>query len=264
MRRTLATGVALVLACVLAWVEPIHAAASYRSGTFDIGNATLGTITEIEPAGCANGDVLVALTNTQNTAGSFETIAAPSGWTTLYSGNQKNAGTTCSGGSDCIEWNVAWIARGGSAPNLSWTTAGAGNYFEAYILCFTGVTNTALDSQSSAGSSGDALHNPNPPATTAVSASAIAVTGMVTWGGCGTGGCTPPTGYTNPRLSTGDGAAVAYRVLSSAGSEDPSAFTNIGGTTELMYWDGFTITLTPSGGGGPTCGHNLSLLHVGC
>lgn len=211
-------------------------AESHTGGTLNV-NPT-GT----EPTGTVQNDILVALFGGNELNATAPT--APSGWTTLAN-NSINLVA-----SDWLSWNLAWIRRGASAPALGWT-GGAAGYSELIIFCFSGVdTTTAIDSQSSTGGTGNtAGHNSDPPATTAVSSSAMAVCCGVMWQG-NVSGYGAPTGYTIPYTGAGEVSAFAYRLLSSSGVDNPGAFSGVSsGGADHTYWDGFTVTLKPAAAG---------------
>lgn len=199
-----------------------------RSRSEVVGTGTSPTLSE--PAGASSGDMLVALA-LSDTAGA---ITQPSGWTSKYSGTQ--------GG---VTWVVSIVARGSSAPNLTWTVTGT-VYREIYIVCLQGSSTVSLDSVSASGGTGNSgTHNPNPPSTTAVATSSLAVAGGINFGGSNTGGWTPSTNYTmQTNNADGDDGIVETRSLISAGVEDPSAVGNVivGGSKD--WWDGFTMTFT--------------------
>lgn len=208
---------------------------AYRSGASAIGGANP---TGTEPAGAALNDILVAIITINNNA--TAPITSPSGWTDLYNGEINLSGI------DRLGWRVSYIRRGGSAPSLAWTTAAS--YTEIYIAAFSGVdTTTAIDSQSSTGGTGNTQgHNSDPPSTTAVSSSAMAITGATMWqGSVTTFGA--PTGYSVAVTNgAGENTALAYKLLSASGAENPGAFSGVSsGGGDWSYWDGFTITLNP-------------------
>jgi hypothetical protein len=211
-------------------------ALAYRSGASAIAGANP---TGTEPAGAALNDILVAFITTNNATSAPTT--SPSGWTDLYNGEINPAFPN-----DFLGWRVSYIRRGGSAPSLAWTTAAT--YTEVYIAAFSGVdTTTAIDSQSSAGGTGNtAGHNSDPPSTTAVSAAAMAVCGGTMWQGSVTT-YTAPTGYSVAVTNgAGENTALAYKLLSASGAENPGAFGGVSsGGADHTYWDGFTITLNP-------------------
>ena len=204
----------------------------FRSASTGSGVGTNLTVTE--PAGAASGDVLISIACRDSAS-----QAAPTGWTSLYSGTQ---GT--------LNWQVAWIARGASAPSLTW--AGTNHWREVQLLCLRSDTggSITLDSQSAAGTSGTGT-NPNPPSTTAVASASLAVCGGANVNGSAAGGYGAPTGYTRRDTGAdGDVSTLATKTLSSSGAEDPAAFSNASGSAS--FWNGFTLTFTDGGGGGAT------------
>jgi hypothetical protein len=201
-----------------------------------------GNTTVTEPAGAASGDALFAYA----VADSASSLTKPTGWTDLYSGTQGLS-----------KWLVSWITRGGSAPALTWGVGGTSIYREVYLICLQAAAAITLDSQSAAGASGNASnHNPDPPATTAVQSTSLAISGGHNFNGCGAGGWTVSTGYT---VQTSHGASqeavIQVKSLSASGSENPAALANVNASGTPDYWEGFTVTFTDAaGGGGGTIG----------
>jgi hypothetical protein len=197
-------------------------------------NGTSPTATE--PAGAASGDALLALYATAS--GASPTL--PAGWTTLY-------GPTTQGG---VVFRVGYLIRGGSAPSYAFTHTGS-VYRELHVLCFQGAAAITLDSQSSAGATGSTVsHNPDPPATTAVASSSLAVAGGINWGGS-VSGWSGGAGYTVRSDNTaGNDCVIVDKSLAAPGSENPAAFSGaISGGGAQDWWDGFTVTFTDAGGG---------------
>lgn len=237
----------LLALCCLAWAMPSSAAISARTPTKLVGTGTSPTATE--PTGCVSGDMLVAL-GESDLAGA---IAQPAGWTQDYKSTQG-----------AIAWVVSHVARGGSAPSLTWTVTGS-VYREVHIFCLHPASGTAaLDSSSAAGTSGNgATANPNPPATTAVASTSMAIAGGINNAGALTGGWTASTGYTmESTKATGDSGFLEFKSLVASGSEDPAAVANAPGAT-TDFWNGFTMTFTESGGGGAAVVPQRMLIGVG-
>lgn len=210
--------------------------------------------TATEPTGTTSGDVMVACFGGNESSATAPT--APTGWTTLAN-NSINLVA-----SDWLSWNLAYIKRGGSAPSLTWT-GGAAGYSEVIIFTFRGVDGTTqIDSQSTTGGTGNTSgHNSDPPSTTAVSSSAMAVACGVMWQG-NVSGYTASTGYTLPYSGAGEVTAFEYKSLSASGAENPSAVSGVStGGADHTYWDGFTLTLKPAAAA--SCTPTLTLLGVG-
>lgn len=210
-------------------------AVTFRSKNQTIGSGTSPTVGE--PASAASGDALIALAICDNTGNPVK----PTGWTDLYSGT--------SGAADFL---VSWIARGGSAPSLTWTLTGS-VYREVHILCLTGAVTLTLDSQSASGSTGsnnlDTV-DPDPPATVAVATTSLAVAGAFHYSGSNAA-WVAPSGYTIRTQNSGgavEDAVMCTKSLSASGSEDPAAILGTG-LTANGYWNGFTVTFTDAGGG---------------
>lgn len=195
-----------------------------------------GNETLTEPTGASNGDVIVGVMVCGSGTSTAANAIQPSGWTVLYSGTQG-----------AFKYNVSWVQRGSSAPSYVWTIAGTSIYREVNAICLQGGAAISLDSQSSSGTAGNKANpvNPDPPATTAVASSSLAVCGGVAWQGATTT-WTVSSGYVRHSDTTsGNDCAAGTKSLSAAGSENPGAFSggaNPGGNAD--YWDGFTITFT--------------------
>lgn len=198
------------------------------------GNSDL-SVTPGEPAGAASGDVFLgfALADIDSTT----VITRPTGWTNLYNGIQ--------GG---VRWDVSYIVRGGSAPNLVWTISGATKYREVYVVaCQTSGGTITLDSQSTSGGTGNSLsHLPDPGATAPVASTSLALAGG--WNFAANSTWTMPAGYTvQTANATASDGILASKVLSSNASENPAAFgqSPVGFTGD--WWDGFAVTFTDAG-----------------
>lgn len=220
-------------------------AVSFRSAGTGVNTTITGNSTAGEPAGAVSGDAEIAICVYASGSTTAANVAHPSGWTLLFSGTQG-----------AFKWNIAYVIRGGSAPTLTWTTAGSSIYREIKIIGLTGSAALTLDSQSSAGASGNAsAHNPDPPATTAVQTTSMAVTGGVNFGGASSPGpATAPSGYTlrsDGTVAGGYDGQIATKSLAASGAENPAAFGSFSDGVGLQdYWDGFTVTFTDTGGGG--------------
>lgn len=246
--------IGLLLAALLLTAGPTEGAVTFRSKNQVIGSGTSPTVTE--PASCASGDALIALALTPDTGNP----AKPAGWTDLYSG-------TLGSGAVGVDWLVSYIIRGSSAPSLTWTITGS-VYREVHVLCLTGAAALVLDSQSSTGGTYTATLNttdPDPPSTTAVASSSMAVAGALHWAGS-SAAWTASTGYTIRTQNTGgtnEDGVMETKSVSASGAENPSAILGTG-TVNSSAWHGFTVTFAEdSGGGGAAATPRHSLLGVG-
>lgn len=207
-------------------------AIAFRSASV---NALVGTDnTPAEPTGAAENDIFVAIM----VGAAALTLGLPSGWSSLYAGSGS-----------VMEFLVGWIRRGASAPSLTFTTVGS-NYSEVRIAAFSGclTSGSVIDSQSASGGTGTATPGyPDPPSTTAVGSACMAVCGGGRWNDFGTS-ITAPTGYTAV-VNNNDAQALAYKLLSGSGAEDPSAFGGSKADASGDTWHGFTITLSPVASG---------------
>lgn len=206
--------------------------------------------TAVEPSGTTSGDVILATFIVDSPGG---TPGIPSGWTSVWSG--ASSGTH-------FRYNICYVVRGGSAPSLVFTLTGS-QYRELRLFTYSGVDGTTpIDSQSTVASVGSTSILPDPPATTAVSSSAMALVWMDFWGGAPVGGWTAPAGYTMRGTTDAAAYGMAEKQLSASGSEDPAKF----GGTPAGTDDGvaMVLTLKPSaGGGGGATVKTLAQLGVG-
>lgn len=183
---------------------------AYRSASKSTG-ASGGNLTATEPAGAANGDVLVALFAQDHTTA---TLNLPSGWTEIGRGT---------GGAPNFSYVVGWIARGASAPSLTFTSNQTA-WREVVIVC---LSDAAFDAAQIA--TGTGTNDADPPSATATTASDVAVAMAYYFPGWGASP-TMPTGYTQRAYTLGDGAIAATRALSASGAENPSLFDGGQGT----------------------------------
>jgi hypothetical protein len=223
-------------------IQPWQAAIAYGTTGFKTGTAA-GSGAVTEPASAASGDVFVALCLVDAVATS---LLRPTGWTNILND------TTGAGGMD---FDISWVARGGSAPNLSWTWTGSW-YYEVHILRFTGVDNVSpIDAQgtlvkSTSGNKGNsqAGSDVDPPAVIAATTNTMAIAIAGHWTGSSSA-WSAPTNYTMRSTNTaGLDGMMATRLLTGTGSEDPNEFfesTN----TALNHLFAMTITLKEASAG---------------
>lgn len=224
-------------------------AVTFRSKSFAAATGTSPTVAE--PAGAVSGDMLVALA----IASSAAAVTLPAGWTkpTGFSGTQG-----------VFSWAMGYVARGGSAPSLTFTLSGGSQPYEIHILALKpGVNTVAFDSTSAAGSTGNSAHQPDPPVTTAVKTTTLAVAGGVQFGGSLAGGWTNSAGYVVRSDNTaGNDGFLEDKSLSASGTENPAAIAN--GATGLQdWWDGGTLTFTDEAGGLTTAQEIPAFLQAG-
>lgn len=235
----------------LLYAASARADVSVRAGVGYLSATASGNSTVTEPASCASGDVELALA----LADSGTSLTAPTGWTQLYAGTQGS-----------MMYDVSYVARGGSAPSLTWSVTGSSKYREIHILCLTSSTAGTISLDSSAtGATGSAInHPPDPPSTTAVASASLAICGGINYAGSGAGGWTAPTNYTRRTDNTvGNDGVMASRSLVASGAENPGAFSAslAGGLQD--YYDGFTATWVDTAGGGGGGTHKKAGLLLG-
>lgn len=228
-------------------------AVTFRSKNEVIATASADS-TVTEPASAASGDMLVTLA----IADAGTSLALPSGWTTKYGPTTQGA----------FMFVAGYVPRGGSAPNLTFPVTGSSKYREIHVACLQGSAAVSFDSSSAAGANGQSgnttpSHNPDPPSTTAVAASSLAIAGGANYGGSLSGGWGTPSGYVIRTNNTaGNDAVMATKSLAAPGAENPAVFTNSAGGVQ-DYWDGFTMTFTDVAGGGGRTSKNIRSAPLG-
>jgi len=204
-------------------------AIAFTNESHDIANGASSPLDMAEPTGTAQGDVLVCVFLITGTS----TFSMPSGWTTLYSGT--SAGSS-------FKYNLAYVVRGASAPNLHWTYSGI-PYHECHILGFSGCdTGSPIDAQAQNASRQGVNSNPDPPSVTAVSPTTMALGIGINWNGTGSTWGTSGSYTIRTNNVTGIDVVIATKSLSVSGAEDPPAFTGVstGGSADI--WEA-SITL---------------------
>jgi hypothetical protein len=171
------------------------------------------------------------------------TPTPPTGWTTINSGSSTNGH---------FNYFLQYIVRGASAPSL--TTTYTGNQVrEWFIVCYSGVNATPIDSQGTEAKVGASASAPDPPATVAVGSSALAFACGIGWNGAPAAGWGAMSGYTKREGAPSTEGTLGFNVLGGAekqlaasGSENPAAFTGTPLVTDDTW--GQTITLLPASG----------------
>jgi hypothetical protein len=169
----------------------------------------------------------------------------PSGWTLLE---------TRSVGGDYERW-VYWIRRGGSAPDLTVSWAGANNW-EWTMCAWTGALSSGDPFESTAQNTVTSGTQPDPAAVT----TATADTTVIVYGGSWRGFAAPAgaiSGYTTAMNGTiggdaGFAQAIAYKAVASAGVEDPGVMSNSASGSDSI--DALTIVLASVATGGAVTG----------
>lgn len=233
--RRNASRLALVLLTGLLTAARAEALVTWRSTVLASTTGTSPTVAE--PAGAAQGDVLIAF-GVATVAGAI--TQPPSGWTQLFRDSQG-----------AFSWVVSYAQRGASAPSsMTWGLTGS-VYYEVHILALQpGVNVVRLDAVSAAGSKGNAdTHNPDPPSVTALAATSLAVAIGANWAGSTVAWAHAAYTIRSTNTATLD-AVMAVLSLGAPGAQNPAAFT--GEATGLNdWWDGATITFTDTLGNTP-------------
>ena len=231
MRSILKWGLLLFLINIT-FIEKSFSAISFRSKSLSTGQSNT-SITASEPSGTAKNDLLIMFIVLER---GYTNFIAPSGWTQLYNLTSTNNANVL----------IYWIRRGVIAPAyaMSWTSA---KYIEVSVTSWKGVitSGTPFDATASNVISQSDPANPNCPAiTTTVKNTMIIALGM-TWAEWRSEGAWAPTGYTLIQGSSNhDLIGIASKVLTAAGFENPSSFTNAnGGLNDKAE---ITLALKPS------------------
>lgn len=231
----------------------VQAAVTFRSKRESVAAPTGTSPTLVEPASCAQNDMLVAFYLT--TAAGAPTL--PASWTTAYNGSSTNTA-----------WRVGYIQRGASAPSYAFTHTGT-IYYEVHVLCLQGATVITFDAKGTTGSVTTSTTNlPDPTAVAPVQSTSLAIAGGFNFGFGTSQTWTAPAGYTIRTLNTGGiDAVMATKTLASNASEDPAIFTSAAGPGSVdNMWNGFVMTFTDAGGAATsTCASmNFTTLGVSC
>jgi len=196
-------------------------AGTWRTSTRGTGSgASLGLT---EPAAAADRDFQI-LCLTGPAASGVGTVTPGAGWTQRFRGTGSNG-----------DFLVFTQTRSGT-PNLSWTASGTftGSEWE-YVSVGPAINKQFTIDASAQTVVTAAATNANPPAATATGVDDESVGIGFTYGGSGTGGSTPSTGYTRRSLGvTGQKCTICSKTLTAAGSEDPGAYAN-GGSSNNVY-----------------------------
>lgn len=183
--------------------------------------ASATSVSPAEPASAAEDDVFIALSSIDSVDGAW---TDPAGWTEVAQfANDFNL----------VEHQISYIARGVSAPGLSWSYSGTAAPIRTTIYAFRGVdTTTPLDVTWVKASHYQQLTDDptgaNPAITTNTDNSMILLLHTTRFSAGGTPGA--PSGYS--LSSTGHGSQpqqnAAYKVLATAGTETPGVWTHTG------------------------------------
>jgi hypothetical protein len=169
--------------------------------------------TPAEPAGAAEGDVMVYTVYNEDSSG-ITTIDPPTGWTALTPNSGDHGGVTAM-------MFQAYIVRTSSAPSRTWAYANSGAGV-ASISAFTGVdTTTPIDAS---GSYSSQSGTPNTSSVTTATANA-----MLLWasGDYNAGQTDDPTGFT--AITAANPLFMSYKLQAGAGAS--GALTGTGNAT---------------------------------
>lgn len=200
-------------------------ALSIRSTTGRTVNNSSTTNVPGEPAGAAQGDILVGAYVW--TAGSTLT-SGPSGWTQLFTGASTNT---------LFRYWIGWIQRGSGAAATTLTISAA-NYNEGVITAVQGGA-LGIDAAPSPALAGGTLAA-NPPSATPTTDGDYAIEVGIQWAGYAAATGNGSAGYTQlSTINAGDDLVIAAKgPLSGLGAEDPGAMGNGSTTNDVL---GMTI-----------------------
>lgn len=225
----------VLLVLVLLTAARAEALVTWRSTQLATATGTSPTVAE--PAGAAQGDVLVAF-GIATAAGAI--TQPPSGWTQLYRDNQG-----------AFSWVVSYAQRGASAPSsMTWGLTGS-VYYEVHILALQpGVNIVRLDVASAAGPKGNAVtHDPDPPQFTIAAATSLVVILGANWAGSAVAWAHATYTIRSTNTAGLDGV-MAVLAFASPGVTNPAVFTGEN-TGANDYWDGASMSFTDTLGGAP-------------
>lgn len=242
-------------------------------GVSAVAEAASGNLTLTEPAGVASGDLLVAAISYRSNAA----FTLPSGWSLVAT--QQSSGNTSTGQATSIGSGVmAYIVRGGSAPDLTFTRT-AGDVALGHIVAYRGGHATPYDTGSANTMPSNSLTVTTPSLTTAeadellVAAGCIqnnftasgflAATDPAISSGTTTNTSTPPTAgtwlrrVTNVTTTGADvGIGIADAIKATAGATGTLQCTDDTGTAgrpvlivgafKIAATGGYTTTIDPA------------------
>jgi hypothetical protein len=212
---------------------------SFRSNSSIIG--TGGNATATEPAGTVQGDLLVALFAVDN-AGQAATATPPSGWRSIEGGSSATRE---------FVYNVSYIIRGSSAPNLTFTHDSGSVYRELLLLCFSNADSTwPIDSMSRYHSWAEASTYISIPDFTPYTDGATAVAIGMSWAGAVADYIAPPNYTIRSTNGSGMRAIMATKNLGNAAYDAGGNFQN-SDTFTFDHWGG-VLMLARSGASRPT------------
>ena len=214
---------------------------AFRAGISSVAGTSANFSVDISGMGLAQNDLVLVLTGYAGGVGAGAGITS-TGWHSEFNGKTTPGGTKC-------WYDASWKIMG-STPDTSVTIKGstdAGTPVIVLVQAWSGVdTTTPMDvAPVYAGMNAP----PDPGAITPVTAGAVVVAAGIAAGGAYL--AVAPTGYTNLTankliLSNFINAAMASKVWSGSGAEDPAAFT-VGFPTSTGFAQGaFTFALRPS------------------
>lgn len=179
--------------------EPFVTAAWEFVGVDSGDNVTSGDITLTEPAGVAEGDLLIAIFDIRGTP----VFSTPTGWTLV---TQQNSGNTTANSTTSVSsGQMFYIVRGASAPNLTFARTG-GDLAIGTIVAYRGV-----DSASPLVTSSSVTTDSSQGFTTQISSVTTSNSGdLIVVGACGSRPGSLWSNYiaaTDPATGSGSGSA---------------------------------------------------------
>jgi hypothetical protein len=202
-----------------------------------VSSDTVNTIEVTPPASISDGNLLCMVGYCDDN----QALSTPeSGWT--KDSQVSNAINSDSAGA--FFYKVASSESG----NYTLDMAGPAGNMRGVIFQLSGQNATVIDATSvtgaDAGLDSDTI---DPGAITTVTDGAW-VLSIIAMNQSGGGALTVPTGYTKiAEAADADNFGVAYKLVSSAGSEDPSTWSNLGATADSGY---ITAAIRPAAASG--------------
>ena len=195
------------------------ASPAFRAQTHELGSGEQ-SFTATEPAGSANGDVIIAAVLLE--AGT--NLSTPAGWT-------LRAGPVDAG--PYTGW-IFSIRRGSSAPALGWTWT-TNSYFEFHLSGWSGAVASGeyIDDEADGGTT--TTNAPNGPAVTTTTTDTTVVSIVMTWAGWG-GASAAPSGYTERDAFDGFDVGLADKAVGAPTTEDPGAWGGTNGSDAVWTY----------------------------
>jgi hypothetical protein len=208
-------------------------------GVTVVTDVATNNITLTEPTGVQQGDLLVGCIAFRSAAATGFTL--PAGWTLVDEvvTNNTTANSTAGVGSA----HMAYIIRGSSAPDLTWTRSSGANAALGRVIAYRNAAQTSTK-------------DTNNNATTATNTTAISVAGVTTSQandllvamiGAGRNSTMSAFNSTTPGTSSGATSSDLDNPLTTTWKERADSGTATGGDTDLAIYDAVKATAGATG-----------------